>query len=198
MHEVGAAGRAIATRAANLLVVAFKRSRQPGVDDRANIGLVDAHAKGDGGHHNFKFARLECCLYALTSFVVEAGVISRGGHQPRQVSCELFRLLAGGGIDNCGTALGAGQQAANGGRPLRHRQLDHLNGQVIAPESVDELCRPIISNCARMSAWTEGVAVAVSASTGGAATLAGTGRACGSRAESRGPIARCSVPRRWR
>src|ERR1700739_473811 len=79
VHEESAAGCAIATGAADLLVVAFERAGEAGVDDRTDVGLVDAHAKGDGGDDNFKPAGLECTLHALAGFGVESGVIRSGG-----------------------------------------------------------------------------------------------------------------------
>jgi hypothetical protein len=41
---------AVAARAADLLIVALDRLRQVGMGDPADVGLVDAHPEGDGGH----------------------------------------------------------------------------------------------------------------------------------------------------
>jgi hypothetical protein len=41
--------RAVAPGAADLLVIALDRLRQVGMGDPADVGLVDAHAEGDGG-----------------------------------------------------------------------------------------------------------------------------------------------------
>jgi hypothetical protein len=44
--------RAVAARAADLLIIGLDRFRQIGMRDPADIGLVDAHAEGDRGHHD--------------------------------------------------------------------------------------------------------------------------------------------------
>ena len=53
---------AVAPGAPDLLVVALDARRQAGVDDRAHVGLVDAHAEGDGGHHHVELAGEEGVL----------------------------------------------------------------------------------------------------------------------------------------
>ena len=48
VEQDGAGGQAIASGAADLLVVGFEGGGQGDVDDGADVGLVDAHAEGDG------------------------------------------------------------------------------------------------------------------------------------------------------
>jgi hypothetical protein len=55
LHDVAEAvghprvgGRAVAAGAAGLLVIALDALRQVEVRDEAHVGLVDAHAEGDG------------------------------------------------------------------------------------------------------------------------------------------------------
>ena len=79
MHEDGAAGLAVATGAADLLVVAFEAPRQRGVDDGADVGLVDAHAEGDGGDDDLELAGEELLLHALAALGVEARVVGAAG-----------------------------------------------------------------------------------------------------------------------
>jgi hypothetical protein len=62
VHEDGAAGQAVASGAADLLVIAFEGAGQSGVDDGADIGFVDAHAEGDGGYDAVELAGLEVLL----------------------------------------------------------------------------------------------------------------------------------------
>ena len=59
VEEDGAGGLAIAAGAADLLVVGFDGAGERGVDDGADVGLVDAHAEGDGGDDDFELAGLE-------------------------------------------------------------------------------------------------------------------------------------------
>ena len=49
-------GCAVAAGAADLLVIGFEAARQGGVDDGADVRLVDAHAEGDGGDHDLDAA----------------------------------------------------------------------------------------------------------------------------------------------
>ena len=80
VHEEGAARCAIAAGAADFLVVAFEGAGKAGVDDGTYVGLVDAHAEGDGRDNNFELAGLKGALHALASFAVEARMICGGGH----------------------------------------------------------------------------------------------------------------------
>ena len=65
VEQDGARGQAIAAGAADLLVVGFDGGGQGGVDDGADVGLVDAHAEGDGGDDDFELAGLEGVLDAF-------------------------------------------------------------------------------------------------------------------------------------
>ena len=142
VHQVGAAGRSVAPGAANLLVVAFEGRGQPGVNHGADVGLVDAHAEGDGGHDDLQFAGLKGGLHALAGRRIKARVVSRRGNARRDSSVgQLLGSFARGGVDDGRTPRRIGQQAADRLRPLRHGKLDHLNGQIVAPEAVDELGR---------------------------------------------------------
>ena len=53
VEEDGAGGLAIASGAADLLVVLLDGAGERGVDDGADVGFVDAHAEGDGGDDYF-------------------------------------------------------------------------------------------------------------------------------------------------
>ena len=69
---------AVATRTTGLLVVAFEALGDVVVDDEAHIGLVDAHAEGDGGHDDVDLLHEELVLVLLTRLAVEAGVVGQG------------------------------------------------------------------------------------------------------------------------
>ena len=147
VHQVGPAGSAVAARAANLLVVAFEGRGQPGVDHRANIGLVDAHSKGDGGHYHFQFTGLKGGLHPLPRLCLQSGVISRSGdpaplrNRQGEFLGQPLGIFSGGGVHNRRPPGGIGQKTRNRGGPRRHRQLHYLDSQIVAPEAVNELCR---------------------------------------------------------
>ena len=71
---------AVASRAAGLLVVVLERERQVVVDDVVDVALVDAHAKGVGGHHNGLAVVEEVVLVGLALGGGEARVVARGCH----------------------------------------------------------------------------------------------------------------------
>ncbi len=72
VEQDGAGGVAVAAGAADLLVVGLDRGGQGVVDDGADVGLVDAHAEGDGGDDDLELAGEELGLDAL----------ARGGSRP--------------------------------------------------------------------------------------------------------------------
>ncbi len=78
VEQDGAGGEAVAAGAADLLVEGFDRGGESGVDDGADVGLVDAHAEGDGGDDDFERAGLEGGLDALAGGGFEAGVVGGG------------------------------------------------------------------------------------------------------------------------
>ena len=78
VKEDGAGGEAVASCAADLLVVGLDGAGEGDVDDGADVGFVDAHAEGDGGDDDLELAGLEVALDAVASGGVEAGVIGSG------------------------------------------------------------------------------------------------------------------------
>jgi hypothetical protein len=50
------------------------------VGDEAHVGLVDAHAEGDGGHHHDAVLAQEAVLVAAAHVGVQAGVVGQGAH----------------------------------------------------------------------------------------------------------------------
>jgi len=78
VEEDGAGWLAIASGAADLLVVLLDGTGKCGVDDSADVRLVDAHAEGDGGDDDLEFSGEELALDTLASDWVEAGVVGLG------------------------------------------------------------------------------------------------------------------------
>ncbi len=123
-------GGAVAAGAADLLPVGLDRARGVGVDDEADVGLVDAHAEGDGGDHH-RFVLVEEPVEAVAAErLVEPGVIgARREAVAGEALGQLLGALARAGVDDAGPPLarrGQGGDAvlAATGLPLRReRQL---------------------------------------------------------------------------
>ena len=112
VEQDGARGKAIASGAADFLVEGFDGCGKRGVDDRANVGLVDAHAEGDGGDDDFKLAGLEGGLDPLADGGLEAGVVGGGGEVAVKFGGEFFGGFARGGVDDCRTICGVAQEGS--------------------------------------------------------------------------------------
>ncbi len=97
VEEDGAGGQAVAAGAADLLVEGFDGGGQGVVDDGADVGLIDAHAEGDGGDDDLELAREELALDALARL----GRRGRRGRRRRgtcgPVRWRALRLLCGEG-----------------------------------------------------------------------------------------------------
>ncbi|MCY1237797.1 hypothetical protein D9M72_505060 [compost metagenome] len=99
----GGGGFAVAPGAADLLVVAVQRVGDVGVNDEADVGFVDAHAEGGGGHHHVQFVVEELLVDAVPLALLPAGVV---GLSARAQGSEFGRVglgvLAGGGVQQAG------------------------------------------------------------------------------------------------
>ena len=111
MHHPGHGGEAVAAGPAGLLVVGLQTLGQIDVGHEAHVRFVDAHAEGDGGHHDHAAAMAETLqaggpLRGRQPGVVRQGVVARR----HQGGGELFHALSGTGIDDAGVAPLAGQE----------------------------------------------------------------------------------------
>src|SRR5690242_12637285 len=71
------------------------------VHDEADVGLIDAHTKGNGSHHQRRFVMAELLLVAPTFLIRQSGVIGeRGPATPVKLLAELIYLLACAAIDD--------------------------------------------------------------------------------------------------
>ena len=136
VEEDGAGGLAVASGAADLLVVGLDGAGEGDVDDGADVGLVDAHAEGDGGYDYFEFADEEVALDSLAGGGVEAGVV--GGGFGAEGGGQLFGGFAGGGVDDGGAVLGFAEEVGGELVAAGLGELDDLDGEVVAAEAVDE------------------------------------------------------------
>ena len=89
---------AVAARAARLLIVAFEVARQVVVDHRAHVGLVDAHAEGDGGDQHRHLVADEARLIGRALLGGQPGVVGqRGDAVGGELPAEVFGAARGSG-----------------------------------------------------------------------------------------------------
>ena len=134
---MGPGRQAVASGAAEFLVVGFDVAGQVGVGDVAHVGLVDAHAEGDGGDHDHAVPGHEGILIGLALGLVHAGVVGQGGNAvPLQQQRRRLGLLARQAIDDAALAAVFGRDRQQLFLPValeRHREPD------VGPvEAVDE------------------------------------------------------------
>ena len=100
-------GLAVPPGPARLLVVALQVLGHVVVDDKADVGLVNAHAKGVGGHHHRGPVVEEVLLVFLALLVGQARVVAGGGKAPLpQGGADLLHRLCGWRSRRCRSAPG--------------------------------------------------------------------------------------------
>ena len=116
VDEDAVGSRPVTSGASRLLIITFEVRRHVVVDDKADVGLVDAHAEGVGGHHHVCPVVEELLLVGMALLRGKAGVIARGGKTllPQQLA-DVFHGFARGAIHDarlarlprltCGIAL---------------------------------------------------------------------------------------------
>ena len=98
--------QAVAAAAAGFLVVALDGFGRVIVNHEAHVGLVDAHAEGDGGHNHVALLVQERVLVVDAHLLVEAGVVGAGAHVVHaQQLGNFLHLLAAQAINDAGLAL---------------------------------------------------------------------------------------------
>ena len=117
------AGSPVAPGAAGLLVVGLERARRVEVGDEAHVRLVDAHAEGDGRHHDHAFLLEEVLLVRRAERGVQAGVVGQGAHALGvQRARHRVDLAARGAVDDAALAGLGAQEARQLGLGLELRQ----------------------------------------------------------------------------
>ena len=76
----GGGRRAVAAGAAGLLVITFNVLGQVEVGDKADVGLVDAHAESDRGHHHDAVLAQKAVLVPAPHILVQPGVVRQREH----------------------------------------------------------------------------------------------------------------------
>ncbi len=114
--------------------------RQIPVDHKADIGLVDAHAEGDRGHHDPDLVKNECFLNPVALLCRQPRVVGgRGDAALAQMGGKIIRPFAGRAVDDAGFALVLAEKALK--LSVRVILLDHLEADVGAVEAADKAGR---------------------------------------------------------
>ncbi len=138
VEQYGPAWQAIASGAANLLVIGFEAPGQRSVYDGAYIRLVDAHSESDGRHDGLQAALLKFALHRIAVLRIETGMIGGRRKFRGKLRRQRFGLLACRRIHNRGTPRLIAQQARDKGDPQRRRHLHNFNGEILAAEPINE------------------------------------------------------------
>ena len=131
------AGQPVAAGAAGLLVIGFDAAGQIDMQHEAHIGLVDAHAERDGGHHDQALLMLEAALVCFPRLHLHAGVVGqRGEAVVVEGGGDVLGLALGKTIDDAALALAGLEEAQHLLR--RARLLGGAIADVGAVEAGDE------------------------------------------------------------
>ena len=115
----------------DLLVVGLDGGRDVCVNDETDVRLVDAHAEGNGCHHDDAILGQKPVLVPVPDVLIHSGVIRQcRATVRRQALCRPLRFLAREGVDNAGSSA----------VPVQHR--------------VDLPCRGIPRGYADLQVWT--------------------------------------------
>ena len=101
MQEEAIGGQSVAARPSNFLVITFEILGEVVVEHETDVGLVDAHAEGDGCHHDHRVFAGEPLLVLFASRVVQARMVREDGPaESPEIGGELIDLASGGAIDH--------------------------------------------------------------------------------------------------
>ncbi len=104
-------GAAIPTGTAGLLVVALQVLGHVIVNHKGDVGLVDAHAEGVGGHHDGFPVVGEILLILPPLLIVQARVVAGGGEAVvAEGLADPFHVGPGGAVDDAAAAPALPQQ----------------------------------------------------------------------------------------
>ena len=109
------------------------------MDHGSDIGLVDAHAKGDGRNDHLQIVVLEGALHPIARVGGHTGVICRRREDLVQLSAEGLRFLASRRVDDRRSPVGILQNTPYQDPSYRRPCLHNLHSDVGAPKAVDEV-----------------------------------------------------------
>ena len=176
--EPGVGGQAVAAGAAGLLVVGLERLRQVEVRHEPHVRLVDAHAEGDGRHHDQAVLAQEALLVHAAHLGAQARVVGQGGDAV--VGKERRRLLgapAREAVDDAGVAGMLALQEAQ--QLLPRRRLAHHPVRMLGRSKPETNTRPPSRRSfSTISSRVRSSAVAVQASRGTPAKRSASTASC--------------------
>ncbi len=125
---------------ADLLVIAFDALGQVVVQHKAHVGLVDPHAKGDGGDDDLHIVADEQLLVVFALLIGQPGVIGAHGKPfALQQAGQVIHLVARKAVNDAGLAGKALQELEGLGSRVFFAA--HLDEQVFAVEAGDKFVR---------------------------------------------------------
>ena len=140
IEQQGVGRHAVAARTSDFLIVTLDVARHVAVDDKAHIALVDAHAEGDGGAHDFQVVVDEVALDALFLLDTHGGMEGlRLDAQAGQLGSHLLGVLAAQAVDDAALVAVQVDELYDVAKLLSsHRALHHIEGDIGAVKRANE------------------------------------------------------------
>ena len=103
IEHVAGSGKAVSAGPAGLLVIVLDAFGHGRMDHIADIGAVDPHAKGNGGHHDIDLFAGKLVLMGLADFIGKAGMVGKV-FEPKVVQSrgEGIHIVPAQAVDNSG------------------------------------------------------------------------------------------------
>ena len=156
MHHPGDGGQAIAAAPARFLVIGLQALGQIHVRHKAHVRFVDAHAKGDCGHHDHAAVAAKPLQHGRAPLGIESGVISEGVKaRGGELLGQAVDPLARAGVDDASFPLAGRQERLQLG--ARTLLLPHQVGDVGPIEAGQE--HPVVLQAQALADVFAGAAI---------------------------------------